>query len=224
MRLLTVSNSAHNYLASVISHRLTLAVKIAVLERISDLDSEALHSLGTEDVFTRLDSDVQRIQGFLLTILNVAMNNFLSFVSAIIYIGWIQWKLLVVGFAIVPVMALATRGFRHVLFNSDSAAREAVSNANNQAVSGIENLSYLKKVAYDKKVLSSIIKSLEKVKSLSVVRDTWTGIHSSAMALNNAFSYVATVAYGSWLVFRDELTIGHLFAFLTLRSRFLAPL
>ena len=109
----------------------------------------AFHSIGLqpgdEVLVPSATCDVQRIQGFLLTILNVAMNNFLSFVSAIIYIGWIQWKLLVVGFAIVPVVALATRGFRHVLFNSDSAAREAVSNANNQAVSGIENLSYLKK-------------------------------------------------------------------------------
>ena len=46
----------------------------------------------------------------------------------------------------------------------------------------------------------------------------------TSISLIMAVGYIVTVGYGGWLVVDDQLTVGSLLAFLTLRQRFTAPM
>ena len=108
---LSICSSAHGILATIISNRASVTIKSFVLHRVFDLNYSLFQKMRTGDIVTRLSNDVERIESYLITILHVTMNSFLSFIAAMIYIGIVQWKMLIAGFVIVPFVGLCIYGF-----------------------------------------------------------------------------------------------------------------
>lgn len=221
---LSLFGLGHALVASIIYNKISLIVKEVILDRIFLLDAEFFHTNKTGDVITKLDNDVSSIQMYIMSVLNTSMSNFLSFLGAMIYIGYVQWRMLVVGFLVTPFVGLAIYVFRNVLYSKDKKARELKSDVNDAIINSVDNQLYLRKVGLDLRALSKCKTALDQYRIASIFNDVWRGGSGSLNKLLLAVGYIVTIGYGSWLVFEGMLSVGNLFAFLTLRTMFLAPL
>ncbi len=221
---LSLFGLAHSLVASVIHNKISLIIKQVLLERIFLLDAGFFHTNKTGDVITKLDNDVSSIQTYIMSVLNASMNNFISFLGAMIYIGYVQWRMLIVGFLVTPFVGLAIYAFRNVLYSKDKKTRERKSDVNDAIINAVDHQLYLRKVGLDSRSLSKCKWTLDQYRVASIFYDLWRGGSGSLNNLLLAVGYIVTIGYGSWLVFKGMLSVGNLFAFLTLRTMFLAPL
>ena len=136
---LSLFGLGHALVASIIYNKISLIIKEVILDRIFLLDAEFFHTNKTGDVITKLDNDVLSIQTYIMSVLNTSMSNFLSFLGAMIYIGYVQWRMLVVGFLVSPFVGLAIYVFRNVLYSKDKKARELKSDVNDAIINSVDN-------------------------------------------------------------------------------------
>ena len=221
---LALFSTGHFILSSVLSNRLGVAIRQSVLGRLLDLDCDYYVRTSTGDTLTRVNNDVESIQGYIMTLMNNSMNNLFSFAAAMIYIGFVQWKMLVVGFVVTPFVALALYLLRNILYKTDKSVREARSASNDVIVQSLAQIVNLRLLNVDVAFRERIYNSIGIMKSALIRHDSWLGGSRATNTLIMALGYVVTIGYGATLVADDSLSVGHLFAFLTLRSRFLGPI
>ncbi|RKY70044.1 MAG: hypothetical protein DRQ24_09915 [Candidatus Latescibacterota bacterium] len=221
---ISLCSICHGILASVVSNRFATAIKESVVDRTFKLHYDFFHRMTTGDILTRIHNNVESIRDFLMSILHSTMSSFLNFLSVVLYIGFVQWRMLIAGFVIVPFVVLCIYSFRKVTYRRSLRARQARSNCNEQMVSSMGNIIYQKEVGIENRILQKIKEVLRELKAASIYQDIWTGVSDSTMSLLMAIGYVITIGYGGWLAIGGRLSIGNLFAFLTLRKRFISPL
>ena len=221
---IAIFSGLHHMLASLISNNMVTEIKQAITTHIFNLRYDFFDKKRTGDIVTRIDDDTEHIQDYLMSILYVAMEGFLGFFSAMIYIGYVQWRMVVVGFLVLPFLWGVLHLFRKKIQSSNEMAQEAYARTNEQLIEGLSHILYLRQIALDSRKLGEISKCLIKEKKTSINRDIWSGLNDSSSSFVLALGYIVMIGYGGWLVTDQQLSIGHLFAFITLRSRFLAPM
>lgn len=222
--LISINSLGYGMMTSLISNRFTTTIKKSLVNRIFLLDYHFFNRTSGGDILTRSKRDTDDIRSFFMDILNNSMVSFLSFLSAMIYIGVVEWKMLIPGFAIVPFVIWRTYAFRKKMYAANTRIFESDSHSTEQISSGINNIMYLRQISLHDWSLGKIRSSFDSFQDASINRDKWNQISEASISLIMAFGYIITVGYGGWLVVNDDLTIGNLFAFLTLRQRFTAPI
>lgn len=212
-----------SYLSSCISNTTVFTIREALLKRMFSTDYQLFVDKNTGDITTRVDGDVGNIRDYLLSVLNTATGSFLGFVSAMVYIGAVQWKIILVGFLTTPLVALSLFLFRKLLYRLSDRQRQLQSTVNDGVYQGIDKQSELRSLGLAQYFLARVMDSYADLRQNSIRNDTTRALNSNIIQLLDAAGYIVTIGYGSWLVLGDELSVGHLLAFLTLRRRFLSP-
>lgn len=221
---IAIFSGLHSTLASIISNNVVTNMKQSVTTHIFNLRYDFFNEKRTGDIVTRINDDSERIQDYLMSILYVAMEGFLGFFSAMIYIGYVQWRMVVVGFFVLPFLWGVLHLFRKKIQSSNEMAQEAYARTSEQLIEGLSHILYLRQISLDSRKLREISKCLIGERNTSINRDIWSGLNDSSSGFVLALGYIVMIGYGGWLVVEQQLSIGHLFAFITLRSRFLAPM
>lgn len=211
-------------ITSLVSNRFVATIKKSLINRIFLLDYHFFNKTSGGDILTRLKSDTDNIRNFFMAILNNSMVSFLGFLSAMIYIGVVEWKMLIPGFAVVPFLIWRTHAFRDRIHAANTRVFESESHSTEQIASGINNIVYLRQICLHGWSLRKITASFDRFQDDSIKLDRWNLMSETSISLIMAAGYIVTVGYGGWLVVDDQLTVGNLLAFLTLRQRFTAPM
>ena len=211
-------------LSSLISNTIVLDMRDTLLNRIFQTDYRLFVDTNTGDIMNRIDGDVSNIRDYILSVLKTATGSFLGFVSAMLYIGVVQWKIILVGFLMTPFVAVCLFLFRQILYRLNRKQREFQSIVNDGILQGIDKQVDIRSLGLQKYFLSKILKDYNALRNISVKSDTFNALNSGIIQFLGALGYILTIGYGGWLVIGKELSVGNLLAFLTLRSRFLAPI
>lgn len=221
---IAIFSAFHSALASQISNGVVTRIKKSLTAHIFNLRYDFFNKRRTGDIVTRIDEDAERIQGYLMSILYVAMEGFLGFLSAMIFVGYVQWRMVVAGFVIVPFLWTVLHLFRKKIQISNERAQKASAKTNEQLVEGLTHILDFRQISMDSRKLQDIAECFEHEKKTSISRDIWSGLNDSGARFVLALGYIVTIGYGGLLVVEQQLSVGHLFAFITLRGRFLAPM
>ena len=213
-----------NILSSMISNSLVLEMKSTIMRRIFQTDYRLFIETDSGDMMNRIDGDVKNIRSYILSILNTATGSFLGFVSAMLYIGIVQWKMIVVGFLATPFVAICLYAFKKKIYELERKKRELQSEVFSDVLLGIDKQIDLRSLGLRAHFLSKTLQIFKTYKNASVKSEGVSALNSRILELLGALGYIVTISYGGWLVLSNQLSIGHLFAFLTLRTRFLAPI
>ncbi|MCY3771181.1 MAG: ABC transporter ATP-binding protein [Gemmatimonadetes bacterium] len=222
--LISVNSLGYGMITSLVSNRFVATIKKSLINRIYLLDYHFFNKTSGGDILTRLKSDTDNIRNFFMAVLNNSLVSFLGFLSAMIYIGVVEWKMLIPGFAVVPFLIWRTHAFRDRIHAANTRVFESDSHSTEQIASGINNIVYLRQIGLHGWSLRKITASFDRFQADSINRDRWNLVSETSVSLIMAAGYIVTVGYGGWLVVDDQLTIGSLLAFLTLRQRFTAPM
>ena len=214
----------HQVIAAVIANRLAFQIKASLVEKIFQLRYDALQKIKTGDIVTRTDSDVDHIQDYVMSVLHTTMNNMLNLVAAIVYVSIVQWTMLIPSLVMIPLLSAAMYCFRGPLYRASQNERKTQAESNSKLTSYIDNMLHIRNLNLDARSLGDTEDALSRLKNSRVRNECWDGAYDEVDSLVLLIGYVLTLGYGSWLVVDGELSIGSLFAFLTLRRRFIAPL
>ncbi len=222
--VISVNSLGYGMITSLVSNRFAATLKKSLINRIFLLDYHFFNRTHGGDILTRLKSDTDNIRSFFMAILNNSMVSFLGFLSAMIYVGVVEWKMLIPGFAVVPFLIWRTHAFRDRIHAANTRVLESESQSTEQIASGIDNIMYLRQICLHGWSLRKITASFDRFQDDSIKLDRWNLMSETSISLIMAAGYIVTVGYGGWLVVDDQLTVGSLLAFLTLRQRFTAPM
>lgn len=222
--LISVNSLGYGMITSLVSNRFAATIKKSLINRIFLLDYHFFNKTSGGDILTRLKSDTDNIRNFFMAVLNNSMVSFLGFLSAMIYIGVVEWKMLIPGFAVVPFLIWRTHAFRDRIHAASTRVFESDSHSTEQIASSINNIMYLRQIGLHGWSLRKITASFDRFQADSIKLDRWNLMSETSISLIMAAGYIVTVGYGGWLVVDDQLTVGSLLAFLTLRQRFTAPM
>ena len=215
---------SHGYVASLLSNRLGSTMRTKLIAHLFKLRSVVYSRIDTGDLVTRALHDVSQLQNYAMSVLHMSMNSLLGFASAMLFIGVVQWKMLLAGFVTVPVLAIGAWVVSGKLYTWSELCNKSHSRLNSCLIHTFANLVQWRRISDDQRQEHVIISRNAAVRDTNIGRDSWVSGNSSFVTFLNACGYVVLIIYGSYLVLSQQLSTGYLFAFLTLRAKFAAPL
>lgn len=175
-------------------------------------------------LMSRLISDVGVLQDFITWSITGLFRSFFTLVGIIIAMLWINWRLALVTFAVLPLMFILTNYYRVHVRLAYRATRQRLSLINgylNESISGI-------------RVTKSFVREVENAHHFDDLNHSFLDSNIAAARLTAVFfpgvdfmgalATALVVAVGGYLVLGDALTTGQLVAFILYINRFFDPI
>ncbi len=217
--------------ATIISNSLTWRTRLdihyslldAAVERIHRLPSEYHRSEGVGAIMTRLDRSIQGVIGALSEISFNVLPAIAYLGLALVMMIRLDWRLtlLVILFAPIPALIAAFAAPRQIRRERTLFDRWArIYSRFNEVLAGIVTVRSFAMENVEKQ------KFLDKVSTTNQVVVRGVKFDASVGALQNIATIgarIAAIGLGSWLVLRDEITVGVVIAFLGYVSGLFGP-
>ena len=220
---LSICNVGHEVIASFISSRISLSIRSDAIEWIRNHNYTFFACFSSGDVLTRINDDTESIQNYVMTVTYSALTSFFGLVSAIAYMGVVQWRMVIVSFAVLPLMVIVAGRFKVILERAHRDLQSAKGASSTAMVSALEHMVYFRMSNQEVGAIGIIVRALERWRVASIRADKWSATSQAATHFVSSIGYTLILGYGGWLVVEDNLSLGHLLAFLTLRTHFMAP-
>ncbi|VAW42806.1 Heterodimeric efflux ABC transporter, permease/ATP-binding subunit 2 [hydrothermal vent metagenome] len=175
-------------------------------------------------LMSRLISDVGVLQDFITWSITGLFRSFFTLTGIIIAMLILNWRLALVTFAVLPLMAALTNYWRLRVRGAYRATRQRLSLINgylNESISGI-------------RVTKSFIREAKNSQYFDDLNDSFFSANINASRLTATFfpgvdfmgslATALVVGVGGWLVLGDALTTGTLVAFILYINRFFDPI
>ena len=218
-----VIGSVESYLASWLSGRFTLDLRVRLFSHLQRLSLDFFDSRRLGDILSRLTGDVSAIEGIVLSGLADAVVYTLRIVFFVAALMYLQWMLALAAFVVVPgFWLIARRLARRIRAMSRERSRRSA------AVSAVaeESLANIAVVqAYDQQAhevarlraqaLGSVAAQLSAARSRAVL--------SPLVDLLEVTGALVVVALGTWALAHGQLTLGGLLVFLAYLGQLYSP-
>ena len=212
---------AHAYLMTWIGQCVLRDLRVAVFEKVQSLPMRRFDQVRVGRLMTRATSDLDALQELVRNGIIGMLANLLLLVGAMIFMGFLEWRLALVTFSAFPILAgLLTWVNRHSR-RAQRSARDATATLNSltqETLSGLFTLRMLNQRALILGRLTDLSEGLRRARSRVADWGTWHfPILEGTRALANV---LLLIACGIWIP--DQ--IGSLVAFLYYIRFFFRPL
>ncbi len=176
------------------------------------------------DLISRVTNDVDTLNQFLSQGVTQLLGSFFSLIGIIIAMLFLNWRLALVSFTIIPIMLLTTSAFAKRARRAFRTARETTGNVTaelQEEISGIREAQAFNRTEFN----------IERFRQRNVANRnanvSAVGVTSGFAPAMDVLSTLATaivIGYGGMLVFQGSLTVGVLTAFLIYVQQFFRPI
>jgi ATP-binding cassette subfamily B protein/subfamily B ATP-binding cassette protein MsbA len=187
-------------------------------------------SLGFHDEYavgrlmSRLGSDVGVIQNFVTWSITGLARGVLKLVGIIVAMISLNWRLALITFVVLPLMAVVTNRWRSAVRQAYRATRQRLSLINgylNESISGIRVTKSFVRESANLRYFDDLNRSHF---DAQVDATRLTALFFPSVGLMGALARALVVGVGGWLVFGEVLTAGTLVAFVLYVGRFFEPI
>ncbi len=187
--------------------------RTGALERLQKIPTAAMVKRHTGDLLSRFSHDLSLVQDFFGHTFLDAFKQLVMLIAAAAYMAYLNWRLLCVSIAIVPLALLVVGWLMKPMRAYYKRANAALGQANALVADALGGISTVKayKLAdlFSKKFADRVDEALSfDIKGFGIMR--WTPPFNILM---RAMPTVICVGYGSLLIIRGELKPGALIAF-----------
>jgi ABC-type multidrug transport system fused ATPase/permease subunit len=220
----TVLTYMTEYISGKIGSCVARDVRDTFTDKIMRINQKSKDQLNSGDMISRFNYDLGIITDFIPGGITNFVYQMVMAVTAIVYMLYINWLLLVISIAIVPVCMIIVNILRKRISDSFKENMKNIGQANKVAFEAINNINVIK--AYNlQDIIFNNIKMFYKG-SLN----SWIKIHklfSPMLMLNilmNEFPKVFCITMGSYLALNHYLVIGKLVGFVLLLDYVVNPI
>lgn len=215
---------AQAYLTQLTGQRVMCDLRDALFSHLQRLDARFFDRNPVGRLMTRVLNDVEAINELFTSGIVSILGDALTLTGVVVIMLWMNWKLALVTFALVPLLALAAGYFRLRARECYRMVRTQLARLNaflQESLQGMSVIQLFARERREREIFAGLNADLRRRQFRSTIYDaslyaTVEAIGSGAVAL--------LLWYGGGEVVRGALTFGGLVAFLEYTNRFFLPI
>jgi len=214
------------YLMAVIGQRVLYQMRTQIFEQIQTLSLSFFDRREAGDIMSRLVNDVQVINRVLNIGLVRMLGSALTLVGIVIAMLGLNWRLALVSFAVLPVMALTTSIFSRRAREAFRRTRKTIGRVTAELEEGISGMREVQAFSREEEHLARFAQASAADRDANVQAVSITSAFSPTLDVLSTAATAIVAGYGTYLALKNPplVTVGVVVAFLTYVQRFYQPI
>jgi len=203
--------------------RFLLDLRTTFFTRLQSLSFDTLDRRRLGDLIARMGADIQAIESFVLGGIGEAVSALarIAFFMGALFL--LDWQLALYALVLAPPFYLAARYFARLARHAAREKRRRSGALSAVAEESLANSALVQSMGRAEHERRRLLREGEGVVDAELASARVGGVFSGLVALVEVAGVLALVAFGTWAVQEDRLTIGGLLAFLAYLTQLLRP-
>ena len=215
---------AQTWTMQVIGQKVMFDLRMAVFGHLQRLDLRFYDRNPVGRLMTRVTSDVDVLNELFTAGVVSVFGDVFTLVGIMAMLVWMDWRLALVAFSVLPLIVLITQWFRRHVRESYREVRGWIARINaflQERISGMATVQLFRRETRDRDAFDEINRAHRDANLDSIF---YYAVFYPAIELVSALAAALLLWVGGGWVLRDVLTLGSLVAFLQYSQRFFRPI
>ena len=208
----------------VTGQRVMFDLRMQVFSHLQKLDLRFYDRNPVGRLMTRVTTDVDVLNELFTSGVVSIFGDAFTLVGIMAMLLWMDWRLALVAFSVLPLIALITQWFRRNVRDSYRTVRAWIARINaylQERITGMSTVQLFRREARDFAAFDDIDRAHRDANVQSIF---YYAVFYPAVELVSALAASLIIWYGGGRVMADALTLGSLVAFLQYSQRFFRPI
>ena len=213
-----------DYLAAWIGERFLLNLRTRVFAHVQGLSLHALDRRRLGDLLSRLTSDIQAIESFVLAGIGDAVG---ALVRIVIFGGalfYLDWRLAIVSLVVAPLFYFAARYFSRLIKHASREKRRRSGSLSAVAEESLGNAALVQSLNRQDAEVARFRHQGERIVEAELASTRIKSLFSPLVDLLELAGALIVIAMGTWALARGDLTLGGLLVFLAYLTQLYGPI
>jgi ATP-binding cassette subfamily B protein len=219
-----VLDYAQTWLLQWTGQRIMFDLRMQIYRHLQRLDLRFYDRNPVGRLMTRVTTDVDVLNDLFTAGVVSVFGDLFTLIGIMAMMLWLDWRLAIVAFSVLPLIWLVTRWFRTNVRESYRTVRTWIARINaylQERITGMATVQLFRREARDFEEFDRIDR---KYRDANVQSIFYYAVFYPAIELISALAAALIIWVGGGWVLRDMLTLGSLVAFLQYSSRFFRPI
>lgn len=212
-----------DYLAAWVGERFLLNLRARLFAHVQSLSLDVLDRRRLGDVLSRLTSDVQAIERFVLT----GVADAISALARIVFFAGalllLSWRLALVSLVVVPLFWLAARRFSRLVKHAAREKRRRTGSLSAVAEESLANAALVQALNRQEAEVARFRRENAAIMEAELAATRIRALFSPVVDLIELLGAMVVVGLGVWTLSAGDLTVGGLLVFLAYLSQLYGP-
>jgi subfamily B ATP-binding cassette protein MsbA len=212
-----------DYLAAWVGERFLLDLRTHLIAHLHKLSAHSLDRRRLGDLLSRLTSDVQAIESFVLT----GVADALSAVIRILFFGGalfvLSWKLALASLVVAPLFFFLARSFSRLVKATAREKRRRTGSLTSVAEESLANATLVQLLNRQDDEVERVRHEGERIVEAELASTRIRGLFTPLIDLIELLGAMIVIGLGVWALTAGDLTLGGLLVFLTYLSQMYGP-
>jgi len=219
-----VLDYAQTWLLQWTGQRIMFDLRMQIYRHLQRLDLRFYDRNPVGRLMTRVTTDVDVLNDLFTAGVVSVFGDLFTLIGIMAMMLWLDWRLAIVAFSVLPLIWLVTRWFRTNVRESYRTVRTWIARINaylQERITGMATVQLFRREARDFEEFDRIDR---KYRDANVQSIFYYAVFYPAIELISALAAALIIWVGGGWVLRDMVTLGSLVAFLQYSSRFFRPI
>ena len=215
---------AQTWTMQVTGQKVMFDLRMQVFSHLQRLDLKFYDRNPVGRLMTRVTTDVDALNELFTAGVVSIFGDAFTLVGIMAVLVWMDWRLALVAFSVLPLIALITQWFRRNVRDSYRTVRMWIARINaylQERITGTSTVQLFRREARDFAAFDEIDRAHRDANVQSIF---YYAVFYPAVELVSALAASLIIWYGGGRVMMDALTLGSLVAFLQYSQRFFRPI
>jgi ATP-binding cassette subfamily B protein len=212
-----------DYLATWVGERFLLNLRARLFAHLQSLSLDVLGRHRAGDLLSRLTSDVQAIERFVLSGVGDALGAVARIVVFAGALALLSWRLALAAIVVVPLFWLAARAVSRLVKQAAREQRRRTGSLTTIAEESLGNAALVQTLNREDAELARFRRENEAIMEAELASTRIRALYAPVIDLIELAGGMAVVALGVWALSSGDLTLGGLLVFLAYVSQLYGP-
>ncbi len=212
------------YLTSWIGERVVLDLRTKLYDHLQRLDVKTLDSRPIGWWMTRITNDVQTLNEMFSGAVVSVFGDLFALVGIVVVMLWMNWRLAVVTFTVLPLLIWVVTVFRKAVRNQFRIIREAIAKLNGFVQEHISGIRTVQLFSRDKEIVTQFGEYNVEYRSAYIKTIRYYALFFPAVTFLASLATALILLSGGLMIRASMLTWGGLVAFIQYAERFFRPI
>jgi ABC-type multidrug transport system fused ATPase/permease subunit len=219
-----IANYLQNYYRHVLGGQFILNLRVRMYAHLQKLSLSYFEKTSTGELMSRVTNDVNALENFVTHGAAFLIIDFLRLSGAVVILLLINWRLALLVFIPIPIIALSLRSFNAKIRPVYRTVRARLGDINAKLQDNLSGIKVIQIFRQEDKELQVFGDESEKYfhAQVSAIK-LWSGFFP-AMGFLSSLSTILVLGAGSWMVINQQLSLGGLVAFISYLVFLFAPI
>jgi ATP-binding cassette subfamily B protein len=222
--VLALVSFGDEYLAAWVGERFLLDLRVRVFEHLQALSPDQLDRRRLGDVLSRLGSDAQAIERFVLSGLGDAISAALRIVFFGAALALLSWKLALASIVVAPLFYVAARRFAGLVKHAAREKRRRSGALGAIAEEALANTALVQSLGREAAECERYRREGVAIMEAELASVRIRGLFTPVVDLIELLGALSVIALGVWALSSGDLTLGALLAFLAYLAQLYGPI